>query len=133
MPRRSLLPGAETSDKRICWRFRHVDHDGPWGLENVDGQTLRWLCERLAQFESMTVNEIFNNGDEPGKDYDVHRIPNRTALDRLEEMGLGDMTKIWRLRLQGKLRLYGFLLDNVFHVVWWDPKHEIWESKKKHT
>ena len=31
------------------------------------------------------------------------------------------------------VQLYGFLVDNVFHMLWWDPEHEIWPSRKKHT
>ncbi|WP_200827512.1 hypothetical protein [Thermomonospora echinospora] len=110
-----------------------MDHEGPWGFDKVEPETLRWLFDRLGQLETMTVNEIFNRGDYPGKDYDVETIPNVEALDRLEQIGLADMTKIWCLRLQGEPRLYGFLHGHVFHIVWWDPKHEIWPSRLKHT
>ncbi|HMH92267.1 MAG TPA: hypothetical protein VK586_14425 [Streptosporangiaceae bacterium] len=43
------------------------------------------------------------------------------------------MTKISVIRFAGEPRLYGFRDRNVFHVVWWDPRHEIWPSRKKHT
>ncbi len=33
----------------------------------------------------------------------------------------------------GERWLYGFLHDNVFHVIWWDPHHEIFPSKLKKT
>lgn len=133
VPTRSVLPGAETSDSRICWRFCHVDHDGPWGFEKVDPQTLRWLMERLSLVESMTINQLFHSGGYPGADYDVASIPNAVALGRLEEIGLSDMTKVHRLRFTGTARLYGFLVDHVFHIIWWDPNHEVWPSKLKHT
>lgn len=133
VPRPAVLPGAETSDSRICWRLCHVDHDGPWGFGKIDSPTLRWLMERLARFESMTINELFHSGGYPGVDYDVASIPNTAALNRLDEIRLPDMTKIHRLQLSSTARLYGFLIDHVFHVVWWDPEHEVWPSKKKHT
>lgn len=132
-PQHPLLPGVETSDERICWRFKHVDHGGPWGFGKVDGGTLCWIMERLAAFEGMTINELFHNGGYPGKDYNVPDLPSREALDRLEECGLGDATKIWCLRLQGEPRLYGFLHGHVFHIIWWDPEHQVWPSKLKHT
>lgn len=128
-----VLPGSDNSADRVCWRFTYVDHEGPWGFDKVDGETLCWIMRRLAEFESMTINEIFNNRDYPGKDYEVARIPHALARQRLEECGRGDMTKIWCLRLGGEERLYGFLCENVFHVVFWDPKHEIWPSPKKGT
>jgi hypothetical protein len=37
------------------------------------------------------------------------------------------------LRLGGEPRLYGFVDENIFHVVFWDPDHEIWPSVLKHT
>lgn len=127
---RSVLPDAESSDKRISWRFCHADNDGPWSFGKLDGVALTQLMGRLANFESMTVREMFNNGEEPGKHYEVARLPTQEAINRLEDMGLGDMTRISRLRLGGKPRLYGFLLGNVFHMVWWDPEHEIWPSSR---
>lgn len=132
-PSRPVLPGAERSTERICWRFEYVDHDGPWGFGEVQPKTLGWLLGRLSALERMTVNEVFHRGDYPGKDYNVADIPTSKALARLEAIGLGDMTKIWVLRLQGQPRLYGFLVENVFHVVWWDPLHEIWPPCKRNT
>lgn len=131
VPRRSVLPGAETSDDRICWRFCHVDHDGPWGFDKVDPLAMRDIMQWLSKMESMTVREIFSG--HPGKDYDVDALPNGDAVRRLDVLGLADMTKIWRLRATGKGRLYGFLHGNVFHVVWWDPEHEIWPTPLKYT
>jgi hypothetical protein len=133
LPAPRALPEASTSNERLCWRYRHADHGGPWCFHNAAGDGFCGLLTRLANFESMTVNEAFHQGDYPGKDYDVDQIPNRAALDRLEALGLPDMTKISVLRLGGQQRLYGFLQDNIFHVIWWDPEHEIWPSTLRHT
>lgn len=134
VPVRSLaLPGASNSDKRLCWRFTHVDHEGPWGFSEVDTETFCGILRKLSDFESMTVAEVFHNGGYPGKEYDVATLPNREALARLVELNLADMTKIWRLQWTGESRLFGFLDGNIFHVVFWDPKHKIWPSKPRHT
>ena|SRR5271154_6078203 len=127
------LPGSGNSEDRLCWRFTHVDNAGPWGFGQVDGPTLCQILGHLKAFESMTLNAVFHSGGYPGKDYDVEAIPNSAAAECLEEAGLADQTKIWVLRLGGKPRLYGFLLGNVFHVVFWDPEHEIWPSQLRHT
>jgi hypothetical protein len=133
LPAPRALPGASTSGERLSWRYRHADHDGPWCFHNAAGDGFCGLLTQLASFESMTVNEAFHTGGHPGKDYDVDQIPNRDALARLDALGLADMTKIWRLRLNGTQRLYGFLQDNVFHVIWWDPDHQIWPSTLRNT
>src|SRR5690606_20222733 len=68
VPSTAVLPRVETSDDRICWRFCHVDQDGPWGFGEL---TIAELMTKLADFESMTLREIFNLGEEPGKHYDL--------------------------------------------------------------
>jgi hypothetical protein len=99
----------------------------------MTGVELCGLMRTLAGFETMTMGEAFNGRGYPGKDYDIEDIPTREARDRLEAIGLAGMTKISVFRLSGEQRLYGFRCENVFHVVWWDPKHQIWPSAKKHT
>jgi hypothetical protein len=126
------LPDAGNSDDRLCWRFRHADHDSRWCIHQA-ADDLCSILGQLANLESMTVGEAFPGGGYPGKEYEVESIPTREALDRLEAIGLADMTKISVLRLGGMPRLYGFRDKNIFHVVWWDPQHEIWPSRKKHT
>jgi hypothetical protein len=132
-PRLPELPGASTSADRVCWRFTHVDHDGPWGFASLGADGWLALLGQLAQFETMTITELFHKGDYPGKSYDPATLPDPRAARRLEAMRLTDMTRISALRTQGRPRLWGFLVGNVFHVVWWDPEHEVWPSTLKHT
>lgn len=128
----SLLPGAATSGDRLCWRFTHVDHDGPWGFNGMEPDVLCEVLRKLADCESMTVAELRNTW-RLFKEYDLPGGLSRGALDRLTAMRRDDMTKIQRLEFTGLQRLYGFLDGNVFHVVWWDPKHEVYLSKLKNT
>ncbi|MBQ1165949.1 hypothetical protein KBZ21_49005, partial [Streptomyces sp. A73] len=65
--------------------------------------------------------------------HDVADLPNKQALSRLDDLGIPDMTKIWKLRIGGAGRLGGFLVGHVFHIIWWDPDHQVWPSKKKNT
>jgi len=129
---RPALPGADSSADRLCWRFTHADHGGPWCFHEISPDELCGVLEQLGNFESMTVNEVFNGGY-PGKDYDIESIPNKEAQGRLHAIKLADQTRISRLQLGGTQRLYGFRHGNVFHIVWWDPRHEIWPSRKRNT
>ncbi|MFH8756601.1 hypothetical protein [Streptomyces atroolivaceus] len=129
---RSLLPGAATSDDRVCWRFTHVDHDGRWGFDRMDSATLREVLTKLRDCESMTLNELRRERDF-FKEYDVPGGLCKEAVARLTALGFDDALKIQRLRFTGTQRLYGFLTGNIFHVLWWDPFHEVYPSKLKHT
>lgn len=129
-------PGPDRSEvmtRHLVWRFADADHEGPWAVAGAaEGGVLQGLLQAMGDFESMTIRELFHTGKEPGKQYDVPALPSAT-LARLTELEREDETKIARLRITGERRLYGFLRENVFHVLWWDPHHEVYPSFKKHT
>lgn len=125
------LPGSGNSGTRISWRFQCFDWSGRWRFADLDD--FKVVEAQLRMFETQTINELFHNGKEPGKKYEVARLPCKEALERLEALGLSDQDEICRLRLSGTKRLYGFLVGTVFHIVFWDPEHEIWPTEKKHT
>lgn len=114
-------------------RFNRVDTTGEWCLSRIDRDDHRAMLTRLRSIESMSVNEVFHGGDEPGKHYDVGECPNVAMLGRLLELECDDETRISRIRFGGKARLFGFLRGNTFYALWWDPKHEIWPSLKRRT
>ncbi|MBQ1164568.1 hypothetical protein KBZ21_42055, partial [Streptomyces sp. A73] len=38
------------TDDRICWRFTHLDKDGPWGLAPLDHDRVLGLLAAMATF-----------------------------------------------------------------------------------
>ena len=67
-----------------------------------------------------------------------HNIPvisiNKEARKRLTEIEKDDIDYLFSVRINGKQRLWGIRRDlHAFNLLWWDPKHEICPSKKKHT
>jgi hypothetical protein len=129
---RLLLSGAATSDDRVCWRFTHVDHGGPWGFDRMDSATLCEVLTKLRDCETMTLNELRRTGDF-FKEYELPGGLCKEAVARLAAIGFDDASKIQRLRFTGTQRLYGFLTGNIFYVLWWDPLHEVYPSNLKNT
>jgi hypothetical protein len=129
------LPGSDRHEETICWRFAVVDRGGAWGFDRLDGAGLADLMDKLKSFESMTMRELFAPGSEHGKDYPMPRVQtaNKAAYRRLEDLDLQYHDLLSRLRLGGEKRLYGFRLNNVFYVLWWDPEHAVYPSRKRHT
>jgi len=122
----------EVMQRRLVWRFADVDHEARWNFSRLGGTDLVEVLVKLGSFESMTVREVFYTGDDPGKEYDVATLP-APARARLAAVGREDETKLARLRLGGAPRLYGFMREHVFHILWWDPTHQVYPSRKKHT
>lgn len=106
---------------------------GPWCLTNISKPDHLTLLRRIRSFETMTVNQVFSNDGQVGKDYDIDRLPTKEARDRLLELELDDRDTISRLQIGGKQRLYGFREGSRFYAIWWDPDHKVWPSAKKNT
>jgi hypothetical protein len=66
-------------------------------------------------------------GDQRHKAYPVGIICHE-AQKRLEEIGLDDLDEVFRFRLASKPRLYGFLVQHIFYVLWWDPEHNVYPT-----
>jgi hypothetical protein len=126
------IDAEEIKQRRLVWRFADHDDDGTYSLGAISPEQLMDLIKKLRSFESMTVGELFAAGSQHGKTYEVEEMP-KPAKDRLVDLGRDDETQVARLRCGGAPRLYGFLREHVFHVLWWDPNHQVWPSKKKRT
>lgn len=129
------MPGSRT-DRQIVFRFDCVDleKDCPWSMANMTPEEHRLVLEKLKQFESCRLGEITSG---VFKDFTVYSnfstCPNPEPIERLGRYYDRESDSLARFRLGGTQRLYGFLVEHEFHVLWWDPRHEIWPSEKKHT
>ncbi len=132
-PKKKVPPGPKSQNLE-CLRFRfdRLDLDGPWCFSKIDPDHLKQLLPKLAEYESMNVGEAFSG--RPGKDYFFSRSkPPRHLVDRLEEIEADDLDGISRLQITGRQRLYGIRNRNEFSILWWDPEHQIWPSRKRNT
>lgn len=124
---------ADVNHRMVRFRFDIVDHGGDWCILDISRQDHSELLRFLSQIEAVKAGEMFKPGQKLFKVYsNMGDCPNPAVLTRLanEFEGLDHMV---RLELDGMRRLYGVMTGNEFHIIWWDPKHEIWPSKKKHT
>lgn len=127
--------GAERLTK-MRFRFDKVDVEGPWCPTKITPEDHALLLRKLGTLETMTAFEVFSQSPGAhglGSDYsNVDECPNPAMPRRLKDLGLYDQIDgISRLRLDGRKRLYGLRRGNEFSILWWDPQHEIWPSRKR--
>ena len=108
-----------------------MDMEHPkWGWYRADAECLKRLQKRLSSFESMKWLEI------QGKD-DSHEIPvneiTSEAQKRLIQLRQDDVSDIYSLRITSRERVWGIRDGATLKILWWDPRHEICPSLKKHT
>jgi hypothetical protein len=54
------------------------------------------------------------------------------AKDRLARTGLDELTdQMFRFRLTSAKRLWGFVKEGCFYVVWWDPEHDVFPTEPR--
>lgn len=95
------------------------------------------IYPKLLSFESMSWDEIRQQTHRRGNtmvsnnhDDDISKL-GKTAQLRLKELGYTDYDKIYSLRLEGKIRIFGFRTQNYMDIVWVDLDHSVYPLKNK--
>lgn len=114
---------CEKADREECWSWGQARD---WGAEAWKSK----ISPFLRDYENKRWKDIEaeqSSGKKRHFAYEVEDICSE-AQRRLEEIQLDDLTAIFRFRVQKKPRLYGFRIQHIFYVLWWDPHHKIYES-----
>lgn len=121
----------EISSKLIRFRLRYVRRTGKYSMEKLDVRQKRILERKLRDYERHTV-ESFNNskGASPSEiDFGKwKKAPSRHQQRQVREevsVDIPDLGSVWRFRVSGKMRVFGYRNQNRFFVVWVDPNHEM--------
>jgi len=124
-PRLRAEPRFE--DRRPSWRLGSADWGGAWGLSRVADP--RALLEKLGSAEQMTWEA---HGQHGSHNVAVARLA-PLARKRLSKLAQNDIDELYSMRLDGKGRLWGIRDREILRILWWDQKHEVCPSRKKHT
>lgn len=120
----------QIQNEHVSWHVRTMDREGVWGWNSIDIDVF-WadIFPKLSSFSTMTWDQILNRNNHEISVSDI--CPE--AQKRLEEIYQNDIDSLVSLRLTGKKRLWGIRDRNVCKLLWWDPKHTVYPSKKKHS
>ena len=120
------------------WAFSKSDFDhSKWGLDANNDQILR-ITKKLKDFEGMTWRQILcdtagRKSAPKNSEKNVTQIT-KDAQDRFNALNLfHEHDSIYSLTIDGETRLWGVRTENIFYIVWIDPKHEIYPVEKSHS
>lgn len=117
-------------DEFPVWRIGMLDLAGQWGWDKIDGDLFfNEIQPKIKHFEGMTWNEILNRNNH---EISIDKI-NKNAQKRLTQINNDDIESLVSLRLTGPKRIWGIRDRNILKIIWWDPKHQVCPSKRKHT
>lgn len=131
-PRTLGIEHEDAFQRRPVWRFANLDPKHPEGAVALDASGFREFHEALGNYETQTCAEIWGQHDNGCKRYEVEST-HENIIKRLLELDRDDETAVHTLRVKGAYRVYGILRENVFHVLWLDPDHEMYPSRLRNT
>ena len=134
-PAQKTPKAAENPDfggSNPSWQIRFLEIQGPFGWGVLDREKLEQIRRRLADFETMTWSEILIGGKKRNHTIQVADLPGENQR-RLREIGQGDVDQLVSLSVSGRERIFGILDKTVLRLLWWDPEHQVYPSRKKNT
>lgn len=130
--------GYSTDGKKVIWLFDMIDRSGKFAFDlNRDDFLHREVMEKMIHYSNMSWAEVKGQTHDEGKSkhhlISFDKLSN-DAFDRFKARHLdGYEDSIFSFALQNRLRVVGIRENEHFHVLWYDPDHEICPSKKRHT
>lgn len=127
-----LSPSPPGPDPHVSWRFNEADRDGPFSWAAIADADLQRVVLVMESMDDRTWNAA--SGDGVGQ---IKAIPVANlgvlGLKRLRDLHLDDLEVLHEIRLAARPRVWGIRRLHTFHVLWWDPDHQVCPSKLKHT
>jgi hypothetical protein len=120
-----------------AWTFASSDNKlWAFNQEHIGDMIWSEVLPRLKALESQTWNEILVKDKKQNHAIDVDDL-NKAAQDRLAELYI-EAESLISLRVTGNHRLYGYMMGNVFNILWYDDEHGdnktcVCRSYLKHT
>lgn len=111
------------------WNFSKSDlQNTKWSLYNSD--FLNEVLPKLIDFERRIWSDIVS--DKKHNHWIDTSDLIKEAQDRLIELKIF-YDSLFSLRLTGTVRLFGYIENGIYYIIWYDQNHEICPSNKKHT
>ncbi len=130
----SLLSDADCP----IWVFDKIDRDGKFAFspDRKDFDSLDFL-NKMIYYSRMTWADIKQQTHDQGKSkHHTLDYPglSKQAKDRIEKLKLdSDIDSFFSFAFNNLLRIIGIREGVLFHVLWYDPKHEVFPSTRRHT
>lgn len=120
-------PALDASGEMLSWRFSIADVGGIWSWSGIADEKLRYVVRKLALYESKTWAQMDRQHH---KRIEVAEVCSE-AQKRLRTIKQDDVDFLYEIRLSGPERVWGILHGSVFYLLWWDPAHTVYPSKRR--
>ncbi len=128
------LEGDEGQRLKPVFSFSITDraYQGEWGWPLLTAAEAVVLVHFMCDMCALTWDEVRAQTASGHKRHHYHPVASvcADAQKRIEDLELDDMpVKMFRFRLTGEQRLWGWEENGVFHALWWDPNHRVYPTE----
>lgn len=136
---KAVAPRPSRQDEHPFFCFRHIDKSTKQSYKFAPSpqdakEILGFACE-MAQLTWSAIEQQTTGGR------NGHRKHHEQSIETIERCARLDLTRrgideligdapLFRFRLGGKKRLWGFRTGRVFHAIWWDTDHAVYKAGK---
>ena len=131
-------PIKSSDTLKPIWMFDMIDKGGKFAFDVLrDDFNHKEVLDKMIHYSTMTWADIKQQTNDKGKSKH-HFIGcdsiSKDAIDRIHAKKLDEFSDmIFSFAFQNKLRIIGIRSNQCFHVLWYDPNHEVCPYSKKHT
>lgn len=129
--------GGSYKKSFVGWTAREIDnaigenHGCRWSLKEDETIGLLKFLEELTQKTWRECENEMSGGHKKNHDHAITDL-NAIAQDRLRTLDENE-ERVFRFRLGGACRLWGFRSGDLFRILWYDPDHKVYPVNKRHT
>ncbi|MGL6564829.1 hypothetical protein [Aeromonas dhakensis] len=134
---KAILNGSRFS-YLVTWCDTKADLVGSWSWGELRAwQQSEWdqiIGPPFEQFRKLTWREIDELSSDTGhKMHHGHDVGDLIveAQERWLDLNLEEYESVFRFRIGNTGRVWGFIVQAHFHIVWWDREHSIYPTEQK--
>lgn len=123
--------------KKPRWLFQRCDFEhSKWGMTS-NADKLTDYFKYLSALEHQSWGEILTVTSGRRNNTRNHHVPLtdiiKDAQKRAEERNLDEFDELCSIAVCGRMRIWGYIVDGLFYIIWFDSNHEICPSEKRNT
>ncbi len=119
-------------DRPFRLSLRHLDsgEDSPWPFHDLSDQDITDLGLLLANVIRLSWDDIELIKDGSGYVHGYRTVSDlsRAGYERFSKLPqevTDQEDSLFRFKVTTDKRIWGFVLDDIFYVLWWDPRHQV--------
>jgi hypothetical protein len=135
-PKAFLTAEGSGAHPIFCFRFAEHRAEPPAAFKPTEDEAVEifdFLCEMGRRSWGEIESDQTGSKDRHRKHHDqpIDSLTCAEAKDQIAKQQLDETfgDSIFRFRLEGEKRLWGFRNGRTFHVVFWDPEHALYETE----